>query len=428
MEFWATRGIFDRHGGRVRLEVADALAPASVARGPLRAAFCNYILDTLPADTFRRTATGWERLNVQGLAVRRRWPPGLRPWHRRDPRPRACRRPAGAGPCAAVPRGRAAVLPGVGRRPGRVADRRAVQDVGQPVVFNHGALACVRALVALLQPGGFVLVNDYGVTRAETSAELGPVQWFGPAAATGLNFPLLERCCGAVACTPEGDDELAVHARLLVRDASPANRQEFADRFALAARRRVDALTERARTAAASGDWQQALRRLPGGHRAEPRGTGCCWRGRGVRGCAVASLRGCVGPGRGGTRPESLVSPGSGTCRAGFSPAPDAERRRMRATCGPSESLPRILPTRLGTWRGRSWREESRAAACGPSPWGWPTTPGRSSGTPCSRSSRRQSGRCNSAGRARTKRRHDGRWRGCRARRRLRDLPGLSMG
>ena len=131
--------------------------------------------------------------------------PGLRPWHRQ------IRDRARAGDLQAlVPvlpflEGERRFFPASGDIQAEL-QTAGPYDVGQPVVFNHGALACVRALVALLQPGGFVLVNDYGVTRAGTSAELGPVQWFGPAAATGLNFPLLERCCGAVACTPEGDD------------------------------------------------------------------------------------------------------------------------------------------------------------------------------------------------------------------------------
>ena len=65
VEFWTANGIFANHAGRVRAEVADAAPPVSATDGPLRAVFCNYVLDTLAGSTLRRSASGWEQLCVR---------------------------------------------------------------------------------------------------------------------------------------------------------------------------------------------------------------------------------------------------------------------------------------------------------------------------------------------------------------------------
>lgn len=259
VEFWRKCGIFAPHGKHVRIVSGDALKPASLSPGPLRAVFCNYLLDTLPSDTFRRTESGWERLHV-------------RAWlNAEEVLPQVCALSveelcecARAGdlqalmPVLPLLESERQFFPLSADVPSEL-ERAGPFEVGDAVLLNHGALSCLKALLSLLEPAGFVLVNDYGASRIEPSAQVGAVQWFGPAAATGLNFPLLERSCGAAFCTPEGDEDLSLHARLFHRGALPATSREFSDRFSGARRQRFDAVEERARMAAASGDWQEAL-------------------------------------------------------------------------------------------------------------------------------------------------------------------------
>ena len=58
-------------------------------------------------------------------------------------------------------------------------------------LHNHGALACLDGLLALVRDGGFILVNDYGTVETKTQEDF-EHQRFADTTAVGLNFPLLK--------------------------------------------------------------------------------------------------------------------------------------------------------------------------------------------------------------------------------------------
>jgi len=265
VEFWATNQVFARHAGHVRMGVADADAPTIGMDRPLRAFFCNYILDTLPSSTVRRAADGWEQLCV-------------RTWIDHHP-DRLCqytslslaeiRQRAAAGDLSALLslppllEGERAFLPLPGDAFAALDPDSALP--GQVFAFNHGAVRCLNAVIANLEPAGFIILNDYGATRQEDAARFVSGQWFGPASAMGLDFSLLARtllraCPDLQIESPPGDDDLRIHARLIHRAAPPECRRVFLDRFSAEASERSAALTAEARAAAQSGDRAKALR------------------------------------------------------------------------------------------------------------------------------------------------------------------------
>ncbi len=276
VEFWIANGVFANHAERVRLCVADAALPAAVIDRPLRAAFCNYILDTLPSSTLRRTATGWERLCV-------------RTWIDKDPerlreytglsldeiRQRA--RDNDLGALLGLPPLLESEREFLALPAGALAELEMDSfEPGQVFAFNHGAAGCLEAVIARLDPAGFVLVNDYGCTRPEDAARFAAGQWFGPASAMGLDFALLEttlrrRDPDVRSMRPEGDDDLRIHSRLIHRAAPAECRRVYLRRFSGDAVERSMALAEQARTEALSGDKSEALRSFQAALESNPR-------------------------------------------------------------------------------------------------------------------------------------------------------------
>jgi tetratricopeptide (TPR) repeat protein len=264
VEFWSANGVFAKHPDRVRACVTDAMEPASAIDRPLRAVFCNYILDTLPGSVLRRSATGWDRLCV-------------RTWMDKDTERLSqytalslneIRQCASAGDLAAL----LSLLPLLeGEREFQPLLSGGLCELdldsfepGQVFAFNHGAVRCLETVIANLEPSGFVLANDYGATRPEDSARYAGCQWFGPTATMGLDFALLEntllrRYPDVQSLRPEGDDDLSIHSRLIHRAAPPECRRAFLERFSGDASQRSLALTEQARAQALSGDTIEAL-------------------------------------------------------------------------------------------------------------------------------------------------------------------------
>ncbi|MGD0015791.1 MAG: SAM-dependent methyltransferase, partial [Bryobacteraceae bacterium] len=266
IEQWREREIFQDHTGHVFPRVCDANAPAVSDAGPLRAAICNYVLDVLPSAILRKADQGWEQL----------W---VRTWITDDASLLKQYTQLGfeeirALAASAQAEERARLLPllpllefekdflPIGPDTPAGLETLEGEPAGAPFACNYGALGCLDALLELLEPGGFVLVNDYGPVRREDVVERSVAQRFGPATAMGLNFPLLEERLGrrgVDVLKAEGDEGRRIHARLLLRSGAPGVRGAFETRFAAAAREQADAPIERARREVESGHAREAL-------------------------------------------------------------------------------------------------------------------------------------------------------------------------
>ena len=238
---WIERGLFAEHEGHVAPRVCDAQRPDALElpgggpAPPLVApvvVFCNYVLDVLPATIARRGPAGLEQLCVRthvtgGPAVLRA--AGLESLDQ-----------ARALCASSRPDDLAHLLPLLPRldletafRPWTAAagDEQTLADAvpreGERAIINTGAVACVRALLELLHPSGFVLINDYGPVRSEDVAGHLTLQRFGGSVAIGLSFSPLERVLatsGFVIAAPDGDEQRRLHTRLIARRAGAGPR------------------------------------------------------------------------------------------------------------------------------------------------------------------------------------------------------------
>jgi tetratricopeptide (TPR) repeat protein len=266
VEQWREREIFRDHTGHVFPRACDANAPMAMGAGPLRAAFCNYVLDVLPSAILRKAEQGWEQLWVRtwitddASLLRQYTPLGFEEIRARA-RSAQDEDRAGLLPLLPLLEFEKDFLP-VGADAPAGLETLEGEPAGAPFAYNYGALGCLDALLGLLEPGGFVLVNDYGPVRREDVSERSVAQRFGPSTAMGLNFPLLEERIesrGVDILKAEGDDGRLLHARLLVRSGAPGVRRAFETRFATAAREQADAPIERARREVESGHAREAL-------------------------------------------------------------------------------------------------------------------------------------------------------------------------
>jgi tetratricopeptide (TPR) repeat protein len=266
IEQWQEREIFQDHTGHVFPRVCDANAPAVSGAGPLRAAICNCVLDVLPSAIFRKAEQGWEQLWVRtwitdDASLLKQYTPLGFEEIRALARSAQAEDRAGLLPLVPLLEFEKDFLP-IGPDTPAGLETLEGEPAGAPFAYNYGALGCLDALLELLEPDGFVLVNDYGPVRREEVAERSAAQRFGPSTAMGLNFPLLEEQLGrrgVEVLKAEGDDGRLLHARLLVRSGAPGVRAAFETRFAAAARERADAPIERARREAESGHAREAL-------------------------------------------------------------------------------------------------------------------------------------------------------------------------
>jgi tetratricopeptide (TPR) repeat protein len=272
---WQRDGVFAEHGAHVLPCVGDAMAPAAL-RSPGGGAvalpgapwvvFCNYLLDVLPCTIARRTAAGLEQLCVRshlagGAAALRAGGLGSLDEAR-------------ALAASARFEDRMRLLPllpsleiETAFRPwtpaeGAAAELAAALPEGERVIVNGGALSCLDAVLAAMDPHGFLLVNDYGPVRSEdVSSHLG-VQRFGGSVALGLNFSRLEAALakrGLASAAPAGDEERRVHTRFWARQIGARTRATLDRRFGLATERELDAPQEEARAHVAAGRRAEAL-------------------------------------------------------------------------------------------------------------------------------------------------------------------------
>jgi len=266
IEQWREREIFQDHTGHVFPRVCDANAPAVSDAGPLRAAICNYVLDVLPSAILRKAEQGWEQLWVRtwitdDASLLKQYTPLSFEEIRALARSAQAEERARLLPLLPLLEFEKDFLP-IGSDTPAGLETLAGEPAGAPFTYNYGALGCLDALFELLEPDGFVLVNDYGPVRREDVVERSVAQRFGPSTAMGLNFPLLEERLGrrgVDVLKAEGDDGRLLHARLVLRSGAPGLRSAFETRFAAAVREQADAPIERARREAESGHAREAL-------------------------------------------------------------------------------------------------------------------------------------------------------------------------
>jgi tetratricopeptide (TPR) repeat protein len=140
------------------------------------------------------------------------------------------------------------------------------------VLVNHGALQCLDAGHALLEPAGFFLINDYGPVQSDHIPLQSVSQRFGRTTALGVNFPLLQHHItskGYLVIKPDDDDNRPIHTRLIVKTRLPGLIEAFGQQFGLE-EQQAERLPEEARrhleagrTDEAMDCYKRALRRHP---------------------------------------------------------------------------------------------------------------------------------------------------------------------
>jgi hypothetical protein len=264
LEQWNELRLFDALP--VVVARADALDPLAIETGgqparlsSLRAVFCNYSLDSLPAAVLRKGEGGPEELCVRthlaGDAARVKQQTSLTIEEirklARDPDP--------------------ALIPLVGLLEFEASFKpctRAYPYAPEVLTFGHdwprailnwGAIQCIETAVSGLDPHGFVLINDYGLVRVEDASNMGATQRFGGSAALGLNFPFLDHhftSHGAVVLRPDSDERLPIHTRMVSRAAMAAS--AFHEIFDWSAQREQQGPQEQARQQIDAGAMEAA--------------------------------------------------------------------------------------------------------------------------------------------------------------------------
>lgn len=280
---WRERHQFDAHQG-VRPGVCDALRPSQLHLEDgtseelygLRAVFCNYILDSLPATVLRNGPAGPEQLLIRTHLVEDASVIGQYTTLDRE----AILALARSGEAADRDR----LLPfisllefetkfdPIAQPDDFVTEALAGVAPGERVMLNHGAYRSVEACLALLEADGFLLVNDFGPVEGEQAAGHGMSQRFGRTSALSINFPLLERHFGGshLFIAPEGDDHRGIHTRLVTRSAHPATAAALQDRLGTRGAGHYEGPLEEARQHVSAGRraealdaWRVALARNP---------------------------------------------------------------------------------------------------------------------------------------------------------------------
>jgi tetratricopeptide (TPR) repeat protein len=285
VEQWNECGLFAGHEKHVVKALCDAMQPA-VVRTPdgeqirlenVRAVFANYVLDSLPATFARRGPNGVEELCVRThliadeARVRQYTTLSLEELRRLAASNDLSAREALIA-CAPVFDYEQAYLPAGSISPEAEEALAFGHDLPR-VLINYGAFQCLHACLEILNPGGFVLINDYGAVQKEESAQQGALQRFGPTTALGLNFPLLEHhftTRSVIVDRPDQDADLPIHPRLLARRSLPETRAEFQKLFGMEAQRVAEGKQDEARqhleagrADAARACFTEALERRP---------------------------------------------------------------------------------------------------------------------------------------------------------------------
>jgi len=353
----ARHGILANHAGRYRLRVVDALkvdeclpydvcfersaisGQRSERKGRFHAVFLNYLLDCLPAAVLDVGEEEVKQLCVRTCVARRvnladftDMSLGMLQERAKssDPRVRQelleCygvfaseyeyrplamkneeRKTNNEEPGEGQPDDRAPAIPYLDFAVKFAREHR------KRVLHNYGAIQCLEKLLGLLHPGGFILMNEYGMTKISEEDDF-EHQRFSQTTAVGLNFPLLKgyfensgqgtvgrivypsgddkdggeagridnpsyggghsalasRPAPLAWLEPEGDEKRGIHTRLVGWDVADETIKCFQERFALSAFERTEAPVNKARECVKAGRFElaaslyrQALDRQP---------------------------------------------------------------------------------------------------------------------------------------------------------------------
>lgn len=231
---WEERGQFLAHQGRVRTTTADAenLQALALPAGTVLGIVANYALDSLPVEVVRR---GGERLMLQACVYGEA--SNLEHWLGMTLS--EIRAHIDSSDPAALD----ALLPLLDWMefsavfvPGELPEGSAALDAAQSEVamINVGAVRFLEGALSRLQPGGFVLVNDYGPTTAKDFEQQTFIHRFGGTFTGALNFPHLDRWLEDRGCSvlrPVNDEQRTIHTRLAVVGESTVLASAFAKWF-----------------------------------------------------------------------------------------------------------------------------------------------------------------------------------------------------
>jgi tetratricopeptide (TPR) repeat protein len=281
-------GVLANHPGRYRVRQVDAMEPGKElpydamfvgrARQPFRAVFLNYLLDCLPAAVLKLDGDQVKQLCVRTCVAR-----NVKLADYTDMSIEALRERA----TSSDPNTRRELLEVYGLfaseydyRPidtkyllpysafasefGRKATTR--------LLHSYGAIQCLEKLLALLDNGGFILINDYGPTQQTRDDEF-EHQRFSMATFVGVNFSLLKAFFGeldnAQWIEPAGDSR-GIHSRLLGRRIGSETVTRFFEKFSDYAHDWLQEPIEQARACIKVGRYElaasfynQALERQP---------------------------------------------------------------------------------------------------------------------------------------------------------------------
>jgi len=220
----------------------DAMTPLQweTADGPvefaeLRAVFCNYGLDSLPAAIVRQGPNGPEELcvrtNLTPSEARRK---RLQAPPLEELRAMAERTDITLAGLAPLLESEIAFRPCTAEYPFL---REALEwyPVSSRVLLNYGAFVCLRQLIQVLNPNGFILINDFGIVDDNAPVSNTAAQRYGSSQAHGLHFPMLARVVpmlGAEVIAPVRPVS-SLHPRLLIRRELPATLALFQQRFGI---------------------------------------------------------------------------------------------------------------------------------------------------------------------------------------------------
>lgn len=274
VEQWRERGQFDSHGEeRAVLGCCNALRPSrfvshtseTTKLTDLRAVFCNYILDVLPATVLRKGPAGPEELRIRTHLIQDRallaqytqlTPDEIREIARSE-KPEE---KAQLTSLISLLEFETAFVPSH-QEPILAAEALVGAEDLERVVLNHGAITCLESCLSLLDPAGFILINDYGPVQRDQVAGHSLSQRFGPTSALGINFPFLERhfTTNHWVAIPEEDERRAIHSRLILQRELPATVSAYQNRFGPAGPDFFEAPAEEARRHLAAGRKSEAL-------------------------------------------------------------------------------------------------------------------------------------------------------------------------
>ncbi|MFO0804141.1 MAG: tetratricopeptide repeat protein [Gemmataceae bacterium] len=277
-------GTFANHSGRYCLRVIDAMDPASAIRAdplfsdlrsPISAVFLNYLLDCLPAAVLRTDPLPASSGSLKQLCVQTCLARGVELREYTDLTTDDLLRLASSP----RPSDREDLLELFGLftseyeyQPvdaaelpyGEFAQGWLSRQSPGTVVHSHGAIRSLEELLDLLDPSGFILMNDYG-SSSGSEQEFEHQRYTG-STFVGVNFSLLEAYfttkLGSSECkrwVAPVEDSGRIYSRLLGHDLQTAVVEQFANRFSKPVWDRLDQPVQAAKTVSSQGRVELAL-------------------------------------------------------------------------------------------------------------------------------------------------------------------------